>query len=243
MRLYLKALCLILFSIQIIHAQWEYQESANSNEKIFVKDFDNSSTFAIEKTKNGKVNFFIKQLKLDECSIETMEFRFDGYNGSLSFNVKEQGDDSLEILFDDLDGLDPLKTFAKLIKQKNILYAKFLDVCSIDKTIKYSLKGSSNAMNKIGLIAFLDKSIKILEAKKNKIQLIVNSVPKLENRNFPTDRLGDVNPLDILEVSWKTLNQDRYKIKIRLKLNGYGYKELYGAFRLLRPVDKIKSRY
>ena len=101
MRLYLKALCLILFSIQIIHAQWEYQESANSNEKIFVKDFDNSSTFAIEKTKNGKVNFFIKQLKLDECSIETMEFRFDGYNGSLSFNVKEQGDDSLEILFDE----------------------------------------------------------------------------------------------------------------------------------------------
>ena len=243
MILYLKALCLFLFSIQITHAQWEYKKKANSNDKIFVKDFDNNSTFAIEKNKNGKVNFFIEQLELDECSIETMEFRFDGYNGSLSFNVKQQGGDSLEILFDDLNGLEPLKTFAKLIKQKNILNVKFLDVCSINNTIKYTLKGSSNAMNKIGLIAFLDKTIKILEAKKNKIKLIVNSIPKLENRNFPKDRLGDVNPLDILEVSWKTLNQDRYKIKIRLKLNGYGYKELYGAFRLLRPVDKIKSRY
>ena len=74
MILYLKALCLFLFSIQITHAQWEYKEKANSNEKIFVKDFDNNSTFAIEKTKNGKVNFFIEQLELDECSIETMEF-------------------------------------------------------------------------------------------------------------------------------------------------------------------------
>ena len=243
MKIYLKALYLFLFSIQIIHAQWEYEENANSYEKIFVKDFDNNTTFAIEKTKNGEVNFFIMQLELDECSIEKMEFSFDGYNGSLSFNVKEQGDDSLKILFDNVDGLDPLKTFAKLIRQKNILYAKFFDICSINKSIEYSLKGSSNAINKIGLIAFLGKTIKILEEKKNKIQFIVNSVPKLENRNFPIDRLGDVNPLDILEVSWKTLNQDRYKIKIRLKLNGYGYKELYGAFRLLRPADKIKSRY
>ena len=70
-------------------------------------------------------------------------------------------------------------------------------------------------MNKIVLIAFLDKTIKILEAKSNKIQIIVNSVPKLENRNFPKDRQSEVNPLDILEVYWKTLYQDRYKIKIR----------------------------
>ena len=130
----------------------------------------------------------------------------------MSFNVKEQGDDSIEILF---DGLETLKIFAKLIKKENILNVKFLDVCSINNTIKYTLKGSSNAMNKIVLIAFLDKTIKILEAKKNKIQIIVNSVPELENRNFPKDRLGEVNPLDILEVYWKTLYQDRYKIKIR----------------------------
>ena len=65
-----------------------------------------------------------------------MEFRFDGYNGSLSFNVKEQGDDSLEILFDDLDGLETLKIFVKLIKKENILNVKFLDVCSINNTIK-----------------------------------------------------------------------------------------------------------
>ena len=70
-------------------------------------------------------------------------------------------------------------------------------------------------MNKIVLIAFLDKTIKILEAKKNKIQIIVNSVPELENRNFPKDRQSERNPLDILEVYWKTLYQDRYKIKIR----------------------------
>lgn len=126
--------------------------------------------------------------------------------------MKEQGDDSIEILF---DGLETLKIFAKLIKKENILNVKFLDVCSINNTIKYTLKGSSNAMNKIVLIAFLDKTIKILEAKKNKIQIIVNSVPKLENRNFPKDRLGEVNPLGILEVYWKTLYQDRYKIKIR----------------------------
>ena len=130
----------------------------------------------------------------------------------MSFNVKEQEDDSIEILF---DGLETLKIFAKLIKKENILNVKFLDVCSINNTIKYTLKGSSNAMNKIVLIAFLDKTIKILEAKKNKIQIIVNSVPELENRNFPKDRLGEVNPLDILEVYWKTLYQDRYKIKIR----------------------------
>ena len=126
--------------------------------------------------------------------------------------MKEQGDDSIEILF---DGLETLKIFAKLIKKENILNVKFLDVCSINDTIKYTLKGSSNAMDRIGLIAFLDKTIKILEAKKNKIQIIVNSVPELENRNFPKDRLGEVNPLDILEVYWKTLYQDRYKIKIR----------------------------
>ena len=126
--------------------------------------------------------------------------------------MKEQGDDSIEILF---DGLETLKIFAKLIKKENILNVKFLDVCSINNTIKYTLKGSSNAMNKIVLIAFLDKTIKILEAKKNKIQIIVNSVPELENRNFPKDRLGEVNPLDILEVYWKKVYQDRYKIKIR----------------------------
>ena len=65
--------------------------------------------------------------------------------------MKEQGDDSIEILF---DGLETLKIFAKLIKKENILNVKFLDVCSINNTIKYTLKGSSNAMNLIGLIAF-----------------------------------------------------------------------------------------
>ena len=50
--------------------------------------------------------------------------------------MKEQGDDSLKILFDNIDGLETLKIFVKLIKKENILNVKFLDVCSINNTIK-----------------------------------------------------------------------------------------------------------
>ena len=39
------------------------------------------------------------------------------------------------------------------------------------------------------------------------------------------------------------LIQNKYAIKIRVKLKGKGFRELYGDFRLFKPVDKVKFRY
>ena len=50
-------------------------------------------------------------------------------------------------------------------------------------------------------------------------------------------------PLEITEVYWKNAGQNKYAIKIRVKLKGKGFRELYGDFRLFKPVDKVKFRY
>ena len=61
--------------------------------------------------------------------------------------------------------------------------------------------------------------------------------------NFSEKSLKDINPLEITEVYWKNAGQNKYAIKIRVKLKGKGFRELYGDFRLFKPVDKVKFRY
>jgi len=56
-------------------------------------------------------------------------------------------------------------------------------------------------------------------------------------------KLNDINLLDVQDVSWINYQNDKYNIKIRLKLNGTGYKELFGKLRLYKPTENIKSRY
>ena len=76
-----------------------------------------------------------------------------------------------------------------------------------------------------------------------KIKFIEESIPRLETKKFPADRLRDINPLEITEVYWKSYQNDKYHIKIKLKLNDETRRELFGKFKLFKQVDKIKSRY
>ena len=130
-----------------------------------------------------------------------------------------------------------------MVKERNFIYSQFNNVCGISIKKRYSLKGSSNAINKINLIPFLNKTIKITEAKMAKIKFIEESIPRLETKKFPADRLRDINPLEITEVYWKSYQNDKYHIKIKLKLNDGTRRELFGKFKLFKQVDKIKSRY
>jgi predicted transcriptional regulator len=229
--------------ISVSNAQWEYQTDEKQNEIIFVNDENNNSSFIIERNKSGNYFFYITGVGESECKIESIEFRFDGIKDVLLFKVGNLEDKKLKILYDDINGLDYLKSFSKLVKERNFIYSKFINVCGININKRYTLKGSSKAINKINLIPYLNKTIKVTEAKMAKIKLIENSIPRLETKKFPADRLRDINPLEITEVYWKSHQNDKYHIKIKLKLNGETRRELFGKFKLFKQVDKIKSRY
>lgn len=241
----MKQLYLLTFIslINISQAQWEYRSDDKKNEIISVNDKDKNSSFLIERKNNGQISFFINGVAESECKIETIEFRFDGIKDVLLFKVEKVEEKKLKILFNDINGLDYLKSFSKLVKQRNFIYCNFINVCGININKTFSLKGSSNAINKIDLIPFLGKTIKITEAKKAKIKFIENSIPRLDSKNFPVHRLRDINPLDIIKVYWKSHQNDKYHIKIKLKLNGQVSRELFGKFKLFKRLDKIKSRY
>ena len=233
---------IFLSYINVCIAQWEYQTDDKKNEIISVNDKNNNSSFLIER-KKGKINFYIKGVSESECKVESIEFRFDGIKDVLLFKVENLEEKKLKILYDDIEGLDYLKSFSKLVKERNFIYSKFINVCGISINKTYSLKGSSNAINKINLIPFLNKTIKITEAKMAKIKLIENSIPRLETKKFPAHRLRDINPLDISKVYWKSYQNDKKHIKIKLKLNGEPSRELFGKFKLFKQMDKIKSSY
>lgn len=226
-----------------VFSQWQYEKEGTLSEKIFVDDTNSNSTFLIKKTSKGNIIFTLEKLDLDICPVESIDFRFDNYNGKLNFGVEKINNNSLKILFNRVDGLEELKDFSKLIKAKNFLYTKLIDECKLYISYDYTLKGSSNAINKINLIPYLEKTIKILEAKKSKINFIISSIPRLEKDEFSEKSLKDINPLEITEVYWKNAGQNKYAIKIRVKLKGKGFRELYGDFRLFKPVDKVKFRY
>ena len=230
----------IIFSV---FSQWQYEKEGASVEKIFVDDTNSNSVFSIKKTSDGKIIFTLEKLDLDICPVESIDFRFDNYNGKINFEVEKINSNSLKILFNRVDGLEELKAFTKLIKAKNFLYTKLIDECKLYIVYNYTLKGSSNAINKINLIPYLERTIRILEAKKNKINFIISSIPRLEKDEFSEKSLKDINPLEITEVYWKNAGQNKYAIKIRVKLKGKGFRELYGDFRLFKPVDKVKFRY
>ena len=236
----------IIFCLSInfsIFSQWQYEKEGPSAEKIFVDDTNSNSVFLIKKTSNGKITFTLEKLDLDICPIESIDFRFDNFNGKLNFEVEKIDNNSLKILFNRVDGLEELKDFTKLIKAKNFLYTKLIDECKLYITYDYTLKGSSNAINKINLITYLERTIRILEAKKRKMDFIISSIPRLEKDEFSEKSLRDINPLEITEVYWKNAGQNKYAIKIRVKLKGKGFRELYGNFRLFKPLDKVKFRY
>lgn len=234
---------LIFLSINPIFSQWQYEIDNEKNEKILVMDSTNESTFLIQKSKKEEVHFLI-DLDVDkECKINEIEFRFDGIKVKTNFKAKPLNNERIEILYDELNGLKDLELFSLYIKKRNMIYVTFLDNCGFKTSKRYSLKGSSKAIDRIGLIEHLNKTINILEAKNEKLAFITDNLPRLENKKLVQQRLEGINILDVEEVSWKTHNNDRYNIKIRLKLNGFGYKELFGKFRLYRPSKNIKARY
>lgn len=234
---------LLFLSINPIFSQWQYEIDNEKNEKILVMDSTNESTFLIQKSKKGEVHFLI-DLNVDkECKINEIEFRFDGIKVKTNFKAKPLNNERIEILYDELYGLEGLELFSLYIKKRNSLYVTFLDKCGINESKSYTLKGSSKAIDKMGLMDHLDRTIKILRAKNEKLTFIKSKLPRIENNKLLQQRLNGINVLDVEEVTWKTHNNDRYNIKIRLKLNGTGYKELFGTFRLYRPTKSIKSRY
>ena len=243
MRLFYFLTSIALSYINTSQAQWQYKTDDKQNEIISVNDKNNNSSFLIERKKNGEINFYIKGVSESECKMESIEFRFDGIKDVLLFKVEKSEEKKLKILYDDINCLGYLKSFSKLVKERNFIYSQFNNVCGINIKKRYSLKGSSNAINKINLIPFLNKTIKITEAKMAKIKFIEESIPRLETKKFPADRLRDINPLEITEVYWKSHQNDKYHIKIKLKLNGETRRELFGKFKLFKQVDKIKSRY
>ena len=184
----------IIFSV---FSQWQYEKEGASVEKIFVDDTNSNSVFSIKKTSDGKIIFTLEKLDLDICPVESVDFRFDNYNGKINFEVEKINSNSLKILFNRVDGLEELKDFTKLIKAKNFLYTKLIDECKLNIVYDYTLKGSSNAINKINLIPYLERTIRILEAKKNKINFIISSIPRLEKDEFSEKSLKDINPLEI----------------------------------------------
>jgi len=223
-------------------SQWNYEYDSNKNEKIFVLDSKEKSAFVIEKSKQGSVKFFIELDVEEECKINQIIFKFDGIKNTLKFSTK-QIKNRLEILYDQVDGLENLESFSLFIKKRNFIYATFLDTCGFNQTKSYSLKGSSDAIDKINLIQYLNRTIKVLKAKNEKLAFIVNKLPRLYDNKLLKKKLSDINLLDVQEVSWINYQNDKYNIKIRLKLNGTGYKELFGKLRLYKPTANIKSRY
>ena len=223
-------------------SQWKYEYGSNKNEKIFVLDSKENSAFVIEKSKQGSMKFFIELDEEEECKINQIKFKFDGIKNTVKFSTK-QIKNRLEILYDRVDGLENLERFSLFIKKRNFIYATFLDTCEFNQTKNYSLKGSSNAIDKINLIQYLNRTIKVLKAKNEKLAFILNNLPRLYDNKLLGKKLNDINLLDVQDVSWINYQNDKYNIKIRLKLNGTGYKELFGKLRLYKPTENIKSRY
>ena len=188
------------------------------------------------------MKFFIELDDDEECKINQIKFKFDGIKNTVKFSTK-QIKNRLEILYDRVDGLENLERFSLFIKKRNFIYATFLDTCEFNETKNYSLKGSSNAIDKISLIQYLNRTIKVLKAKNEKLAFIINNLPRLYDNKLLEKKLNDINLLDVQDVSWINYQNDKYNIKIRLKLNGTGYKELFGKLRLYKPTANIKSRY
>jgi len=235
-------LIVLFLLVNYTFSQWKYEYGSNKNEKIFVLDSKEKSAFVIEKSKQGSVRFFIELDVEEECKINQIKFKFDGIKNTVKFSTK-QIKNRIEILYDRVDGLENLETFSLFIKKRNFIYATFLDTCKFNQTKSYSLKGSSNAIDKINLIQFLNRTIKVLKAKNEKLAFIVNNLPRLYDNKLLEKKLSDINLLDVQEVSWINYQNDKYNIKIRLKLNGTGYKEIFGKHRLYKPTANIKSRY
>lgn len=235
-------LIFLLLVVNSTFSQWRYEYDSNNNEKIFVFDSKENSAFVIEKSKQGEVKFFIELDLEQECKINQIKFKFDGIKNTVMFSTK-QIKNRLEILYNQVDGLENLETFSLFIKKRNFIYATFLDTCEFNKTKNYSLKGSSNAIDKINLIQYLNRTIKVLKAKNEKLDFIINNLPRLYDNKSLEKKLIEINLLDVQEVSWKNYQNDKYNIKIRVKLNGAGYKELFGKLRLYKPTKNIKSRY
>ena len=234
---------LIFLSFNSVLAQWNYELDIEKNEKISVKDFKNESTFSIHKLNQGDVNFFI-ELELDkDCEINEVVFEFDGVKQKINFKVKSTGEKNIEIFYDEFNGLEGLEVFSLYIKKRNTLNIIFLDKCGLNKSKKYTLKGSSNAIDKIELMEFLKRNINILSAKKEKFKYLVSQIPRLENNKLLEQRLDEINILDIKNISWKSHNNDRYNITLMLILESGVKKQLFGKFKLLNPVKIIKSRY
>ena len=235
-------LVLLFLLVNYTFSQWKYEYGSNKNEKIFVLDSKENSAFVIEKSKEGSVKFFIELDEEKECKINQIKFEFDGIKNTIKFST-EQTKNRLEILYDRVDGLENLERFSLFIKKRNFIYATFLDACDFNQTNSYSLKGSSNAIDKINLIQYLNQTIKVLKAKNEKLAFILNNLPRLYDNKMLEKKLNDINLLDVQDVSWINYHNDKYNIKIRLKLNGAGYKELFGKLRLYKPTANIKSRY
>ena len=235
-------LIVLFLLVNYTFSQWKYEYGSKKNEKIFVLDSKEKSAVVIEKTKQGSVRFFIELDVEEECKINQIKFKFDGIKNTVKFSTK-QIKNRIEILYDRVDGLENLETFSLFIKKRNFIYATFLDTCEFNQTKSYSLKGSSNAIDKINLIQFLNRTIKVLKAKNEKLAFIVNNLPRLYDNKLLEKKLSDINLLDVQEVSWINYQNDKYNIKIRLKLNGTGYKEIFGKHRLYKPTANIKSRY
>jgi len=235
-------LIFLLLVVNSTFSQWRYEYDSNNNEKIFVFDSKENSAFVIEKSKQGEVKFFIELDLEQECKINQIKFKFDGIKNTVMFSTK-QIKNRLEILYNQVDGLENLETFSLFIKKRNFIYATFLDTCEFNKTKNYSLKGSSNAIDKINLIQYLNRTIKVLKAKNEKLDFIISNLPRLYDNKSLEKKLSEINLLDVQEVSWKNYQNDKYNIKIRVKLNGAGYKELFGKLRLYKPTKNIKSRY
>ena len=235
-------LIVLFLLVNYTFSQWKYEYGSNKNEKIFVLDSKEKSAFVIEKSKQGSVRFFIELDVEEECKINQIKFKFDGIKNTVKFSTK-QIKNRIEILYDRVDGLENLETFSLFIKKRNFIYETFIDTCELNQTKSYSLKGSSNAIDKINLIQFLNRTIKVLKAKNEKLAFIVNNLPRLYDNKLLEKKLSDINLLDVKEVSWINYQNDKYNIKIRLKLNGTGYKEIFGKHRLYKPTANIKSRY
>ena len=240
----IKSVFLLTFLItSSLFSQWQYAADENENVKIFVADSKNESTFSIQKSKDGIVRLFTKLDANNECKINEIQFKFDGIKSNIKFQAQQTNHDLVEIIYNQINDLKNLETFSILIKKRNILYVTFLNSCGLYQTKNFTLKGSSKAIERISLVQNLSKTIQLLKAKKERLAFITNNLPRLDDENLLEKKLADVDLLDVQEVAWKSFQNDKYNIKIRLKINGYGFKELFGTFRLFKPIKNIKPRY
>ena len=131
---------LFFLSFNSVFAQWNYEFDTEKNEKIFVKDFKNESTFSIHKLNQGDVHFYLELELVKECEIKEVVFEFDGVKQKVNFKVKSTGEKKIEILYDELKGLEGLEVFSLYIKKRNTLNITFLDKCGLNKSKKYTLK-------------------------------------------------------------------------------------------------------